>query len=66
MPTDERLSIEKSNAAFDKECKKVYKEIDKQSDLMWSMKNENELIRRQDNRQKTRGAIGADTKKEDG
>lgn len=30
------------------------------------MKNVNELIQRSDNRQKTRKAIGADTKKEDG
>ena len=41
----EHLSQIELNAIFEKELKMVYSEIDKNSDLLWSARNNTELIR---------------------
>eukprot|EP00347_Sterkiella_histriomuscorum_P024501 403330892 len=55
---------EKMNHDFNQELKRVYKEIDDLSGLLWSHKDQNQLIQRRDNKQKTRSNITSEIKEE--
>ncbi|CDW80107.1 UNKNOWN [Stylonychia lemnae] len=55
---------ERMNSEFEKELKRIYKEIDDLSSLLWSHKDQTQLIQRRDNKQKTRSNITTDVKEE--
>lgn len=48
---------------FERELRRVYNEIDKQSNLYWSIKDEYELIRAQVGQKRLRSKVDEDDKK---